>query len=906
MGKRFLLLFSAVLCAAVCAANVKVKLNDGWEAVHSGNYEVKATADGFTAKQLKKGKPLVAVKKIKLPANSRLLFSSDVQTAYPATVKLEITQNDQAGLRDKHKPRTYASRDNFSGNDTLISESDIRNTEPVELKISITPVSRKNVVTTVSNIFAGNPSGNGEAVLEIAPAYVSAGYEISNLAASEISKFKAQAYYREEGGKFRKAFAPDYPPFEHKARGVLVNLKENTAYELKLEIDDNGKKSVLTKKFRTLGKDFPVKKTVYLTPEKIAKGFVVKESGTADGYIRYTAKPGVVLNSKGVDAIKINNVQYVILENLTLRGGLENSIRVTNSKNIVIRNCDIAKFGRVGIHKPHRGGEYYYKNRILNSDSGIWIKNAKDVLIERNFIHDANGFTNPWFYSHPTGPKAINAGMVENATVRFNDFVGGDVHRWNDAVECMGNSSTVGGFFRNAEIYGNLFALSNDDGIELEGGEINTRFFSNRIEATLCGVSSGSCVRGPSYIFNNLFWRGNDVFGLTFNSFKNGHGIWNSGKVHLFNNTATGYRNGTNGISVDPYRPRLDKMVNYNNIFALNNTMGSPRALFQIANCPSDYNLYFNPDGTQLAELRKVFKRDLNGVEGDPKFVDAAKGDFRTASASPARGAGKVIDNFTGASKVDIGAFQGDKAPALPLRDLSFMPDTGLVNFKSDFSAPKSVTLKTSCPKAKIPFVIAQTIESDWLTVTPSKGVITKDKPVTLTVKINPEKFTTARLNRTVFLVRTPEGLSRPVSVEADTRKDAALIKKNRKGVLYTNVVNSKKSTKFSFDVPAEGHYFVMFYGKVKNGVAGKVTVFCDGKKLYKTPLHGSYQMMVTARDNTPSYFCLANWTRKNIPVKLTKGKHNFEVKYDVAGYAPEGAALITSAEQLMYSCTVR
>ena len=54
MVKRFLLMFSAVLCVAACAASVKVKLNDGWTAVHSGNYEVKATADGFTAKQLKK------------------------------------------------------------------------------------------------------------------------------------------------------------------------------------------------------------------------------------------------------------------------------------------------------------------------------------------------------------------------------------------------------------------------------------------------------------------------------------------------------------------------------------------------------------------------------------------------------------------------------------------------------------------------------------------------------------------------------------------------------------------------------------------------------------------------------------------------------------------------------------
>jgi hypothetical protein len=109
--------------------------------------------------------------------------------------------------------------------------------------------------------------------------------------------------------------------------------------------------------------------------------------------------------------------------------------------------------------------------------------------------------------------------MCANTTIRYNDFIGGDVHRWNDVIECQGNGNPVGGLYRNAEVYGNTLALANDDGIELEGGEINTRFFGNRIENTLCGVSSGCCTRDPSYIFNNLVWRSGDVNSLSILAF---------------------------------------------------------------------------------------------------------------------------------------------------------------------------------------------------------------------------------------------------------------------------------------------------------------------------------------------------------------------------------------------------
>ena len=899
MKKPAFFCFAALVCCGLCA--VELKLSDGWVAVHSGNFEVKAVKNGFTAKVLKGGSQLEVRKKVKMPVKSRLNFSADVKSDMAGAVQLMITQQDFAGKWNKSQPRTYHSRYNFAPGDTLIAESDIRNDNPQEVWVKITPEKRNGIVT-VTDLEVFNPTGDGKAVLEVTPSYVSAGYEIANLKSGKADQFKAKAFYREKGGVFCEAYAPDFPPLEHKARGVLVNLKENTEYELKLEINDNGKKSTLTRVFRTLGAKFPVAKTVVLTPEMVKKGLVIKQSGSAKGYIRYTAKPGTVLNSNGVDAIKIQNVSYIIIDGLTLRGGQENSIRVRNSKNIVIRNCDIAKYGRIGVQNTRRGGEYYYKKKVLNSDAGIWMQNVKNILIENNFIHDPNGFTNPWFYSHPTGPKAINAGMIENATVRFNDFIGGDIHRWNDAVEGMDNSGTTGGFFRNAEIYGNLFALSNDDGIELEGGEINCRFFCNRIESTLCGVSSGSCARGPSYIFNNLIWRGGDVNGMHFNAFKNGHGIWNSGKIHFFNNTAVGYRHGTNALSADTYRPRLDKMVNYNNIYALKNTFGSPNGLYKIANCVGNYNLLFNPEGADLAMMRKQFNREHNGVEGNPQFRDIALGDFNLKTGSPALGQGVSIPNFMPQKKVDIGAFQSGKSTILPLRPLAFAADRAIIDFKTGFSAAQSVVLSTKCPEAEIPFVIAKTIEADWLEVTPAKGVITKDKPVTLKVKIDPSKFTAARINRTVFLVRTSDGVSRPVSVEADTRNDQALLKANRKNVLFSDVKNSKKATEFSFDVPEDGYYYVMLYGKVGSG---KATVFCDGKELYTTSLKHSYAMVVTALENVSSYFNLPNWSRKNAPVQLAAGKHDFKVKFTV-DYAPEGAALIKHSDELMQSACVK
>ena len=894
-------IFGLALTFAVYLGAAELKLDDGWVVSYSAKgYKVTRIDGGFIAKCVRSGGYLEVTKTVNFPVRSRLHFTADVESEAAGAVQLWIYREEVI----HGKTRLWQSRINFAPADKLIAETDVRDENPTRLVCRINPVVGKEY--KITNLKCFTPSGSGDIKLEITPGYASVAYELSDLASAVAEDFKAEVSFREVGKDYCKAYKADFPPLEHKARGVLVNLKEDTEYEFQIKLSDKGNEKVITRKFRTLGKALPVAKTVYLTPEMVKKGFVVPASGTADGYIRYTAKPGTILTSDGLDAIKVFDVNYIIIDGLTIRGGKENGIRIECASNIVVRNCDISGFGRVGVQRTERGGEFYVrpggkgKERILNSDAGVYIRNAKDLLIEKNFIHDTAAFTNPWFYSHPAGPKAINVGMAANTTIRYNDFIGGDMHRWNDAVECQGNSSPVGGLYRNAEIYGNILALTNDDGIELEGGEINTRFFGNRVENTLCGVSSGSCTRGPSYIFNNLFWRSGDVNGLSVAAFKNGHGVWGSGKVHIFNNTAIGFRGGIHPPGVDTYRTRLDKMEFFNNIFSLG-SVGGAKGLFTVAKSVSDYNFHNTAGGLSIEEYRKTYNQEKHTLSGDPKYTSAADGIFTLASGSPAIGAGRVIDNFTAAGSVDMGAFQSSNVQPLPLRDLDFVTSVQAVDFAFGDTAPRKIRLTATGKNVCIPFTIARTFEAEWLKVTPEKGVIESGKPVTLTVSVVPEKFRTARINNTVFLVRTPDGSSRPVTVSADTTRCEKLLKENRKNVLFAEVKNGKRTTEASFDVKKPGYYFLMLYGP---SCKGNANIYLNGKKIYKAKISHSYQGL-NKPAGTKYYFNLSQRQNKNVPVKLQAGKNSFKIVYDV-NYTPDAAALISNSDEIMQATWVR
>lgn len=59
--------------------------------------------------------------------------------------------------------------------------------------------------------------------------------------------------------------------------------------------------------------------------------------------------------------------------------------------------------------------------------------------------------------------------------------------------------------------------------------------------------------------------------------------------------------------------------------------------------------------------------------------------------------------------------------------------------------------------------------DMDWFEVSPSKGVLHPGEEITLTLRLKDDKLHNRRIYRSAFIVRTPEGLSRPFSFYVNT-----------------------------------------------------------------------------------------------------------------------------------------
>ena len=115
---------------------------------------------------------------------------------------------------------------------------------------------------------------------------------------------------------------------------------------------------------------------------------------------------------------------------------------------------------------------------------------------------------------------------------------------------------------------------------------------------------------------------------------------------------------------------------------------------------------------------------------------------------------------------------------------------------------------------------IAKNNDFDWFEVVPSKGTVPADGELELKVKFNAEKMRDRRHYRGAFLVRTETGLSRPVSLYAETdfvppyraekEGDVAIYHPAFKEGEWTPLCDGDGCGEFAFDVPADGRYFFM------------------------------------------------------------------------------------------------
>lgn len=369
--------------------------------------------------------------------------------------------------------------------------------------------------------------------------------------------------YRVAGGEWKKGETPPYFLDAANYRGSIFGLAEDTSYEMRLV---SAGKTLVSGTFRTWKTDVPVAKTIVIDPATARYPIEIRDHGTPDGWIRYTTKPGVVLGGKDLmsSVFRVTDARYVLLDDMVIEGGggnRNNAVFISQSTGVRVRNCELYGFGMAGDPRftARASGKPCYvdakgKERTINWSAGIMIDpGSAEVTVERCYIHDARGRSNSWYYSHPSGTEGIFVYRVAHSTVlRWNDIVGSDLHRWNDAIEGCDNFGEGGGFNRDADIYGNFCIYANDDCIELDGGMQNVRCFQNRFESAISEVSIQGCMVSPVYVFDNLLAPCCDEFGWanpciktsTFNPywFSPYAGIWGNWFGEKGFNPSTGYK----------------------------------------------------------------------------------------------------------------------------------------------------------------------------------------------------------------------------------------------------------------------------------------------------------------------------------------------------------------------------
>ncbi|QYM78567.1 right-handed parallel beta-helix repeat-containing protein [Horticoccus luteus] len=561
-------------------------------------------------------------------------------------------------------------------------------------------------------------------------------------------------------------------------KGSLFNLTEDTDWQVRV-LSSSGAEIIGPQGFHTWSSHPPIARIIDLSQLAPGpKGWVISDQGQPDGWIKYTAPAGWKLecayDAKDLSgaAITFSGASHVILENITVVGGARYGILVENSESVRILNCEVTGWGRVGVQQfTNTGARGKYADaagELINLDGGITITRSARTVVERCYVHDPRHRANSWMYSHPAGPSAVFVNFARGGTVlRWNDFVGSDEHRWNDVVESASNSAPDGGFFRDSDISGNFLAFGNDDGIELEGGGMNVRFYRNKIEGTTCGISTGPCFVGPQFVYGNLVANPGDEAGLALMFFKNSHRAEQGGKRHFVNNTLY----GLNCSAYGSYgRPTGSGRLGYmrNNVFVGN-----------AARLPGDWARREDFDGdlfwlegsveasrSFLNGLLKV-GQEMQGAAGDPHFVAPEEGDFHLGADSPARQRALAVANLTVAG-AHLGAL-ADDATEVPFRPLALTATPRQL----DFSAPEKnarmqVTLRVPAgAKEAVPFVIRKNRVATWFDVSPATGTVAPGETVTLTVTVDPAALRGRPRFKGAFLVRTPSGLSRPVSVYA-------------------------------------------------------------------------------------------------------------------------------------------
>ena len=417
----------------------------------------------------------------------------------------------------------------------------------------------------------------------------------------------ATVKFRSENDTYwHKGLDLSWEPINGSFAGSIVYLNADTTYHIKVKITDVYGDAVEHTFQTTTKPDTPPidQDKVYYLSDIYSGGQLDLEAlnieGSTNGYAKVIGDgPIIEAGSDALAAVNIGNNSYVMLENLTIKGGQRYGILAKKAHHIWIKGCNISEYGREAV--DIRNGIAYPSTTSrspINYDSGIYLERSGIAVIEECEVHSPNIGANSWAVGHPKGANALQVWAYHDSDayrgefiVRNNRFYGAPDHRFNDVIEGRKNFERRGGFVKNSAIYGNYLAYANDDLIELDGGQQNVLVYDNEMEQGYAGISIAPNTLGPSYIFHNHIHNLGDETGKEWTAIKAGGLISKpAGRTFVFENVIDVERNGIAASKVN--NDTTFWVTTQNNIIFTKNTG------YSVGHCIFDKERYLGSTST--------------------------------------------------------------------------------------------------------------------------------------------------------------------------------------------------------------------------------------------------------------------------------------------------------------------
>jgi len=330
-----------------------------------------------------------------------------------------------------------------------------------------------------------------------------------------------------------------------------------------------------------------------------------------------------------------------------------------------------------------------------------------------------------------------------------------------------------------------MMCFAQDDIIELDGSQNNVRCFNNRMEQTLCGISTAPNRQGPSYIFNNLIWNLGDENGSTGACVKNGGGdLYTHGRQFFFNNTMYTSKNcisgigfGTsinrakffattrNNILVSTQTPKEAKQANLGS----SGSSGDGLSISDREKTPeNDFNndmLGNTSTSNGAGAIYAVTGSEANGIFALPEWQDATSGVFTLKSNDKGIDKGVVIPNFSGSFRgkaPDMGALELGASSLIPIRPLDMTADKYFIKLKQGNDNQK-IILRAGKSAPEMPFTIYKSEDMKWLNVSANTTKVKPNAEIVVTFSAVPTQTNYAKTG--TIIVRLQNGLSIPITV---------------------------------------------------------------------------------------------------------------------------------------------